>query len=139
MAKCRTDTRSILRAIQAISKTKETFYGNCGSFAIALNRILDRKGSFIVGTTDYEEDAFYHVALKRGKQIFDGDGLTTKDSVLAYARDDNTHEGDDAPTPIVVEIAWDSPELEENVILKRTEPSIDPEEFEALFRKHLCK
>jgi hypothetical protein len=87
-------------------------YGNCGVFAVALNKFLGGGGTYMVLVEPDEPEYYSHVALKKDGILYDFDGITTKskmkndyadgrgsfietdddDNVIKYTESKNTEE-----------------------------------------------
>lgn len=101
----------ILNLIKSAQKkfTTATLYGgNCGMFALAIGRILQKKGinvtlGFLIRDEDNEyntlrdaqaaETSFYHVVIEHNGIMYDGDGIASVDSLRKLALDeyDDSH------------------------------------------------
>lgn len=85
----------ILDIISKLSTINDGVSGECGNFAVALNRIILKlfgvSGSYVVMHDQIESmDRFYHVLLKVGKTMYDAEGIQTKkDVLLQYGSDEN--------------------------------------------------
>ena len=87
-------------------------FGDCGIFAIALNKILNNQGKYIAVVNDYEPEKFYHVALKYGKDYIDGNGKVSKQELLQHGYEDGIRS-----KPYLIDIE------DEYIIKKLTDPT----------------
>ena len=73
------DAKIVDYAINVVVRTHQSFSGQCAKFACTLNRVLKGEGHYLLVDGDHYEFAD-HVAVCFGSYIFDGDGLTDRES-----------------------------------------------------------
>ena len=83
--------KDILKIIKNLTQINEGHSGECGNFAIALNKLLNNIGTYYVIIDDYFfEDGFYHVALKINDVLYDFEGIQTEEYLMSkYGYDEN--------------------------------------------------
>jgi len=113
------------RAIKNVSMRLETTAGNCGTFAIALNRVLGGKGIYL-GVFEHYKMAS-HIALRFGGHLWDGEGLTNMRGIRDYGRSDDHPDSD-----IEVE------EIAEKDIYRITDWLEGPDVFVPLLKKEIA-
>ena len=118
----------ILAAIEAIGGYHT---GDCGAFALALANVLGPEHCTLVISDTGEGTFIGHVAVQYGGTIYDGDGITTEDSVLGFV--DVDEEDDEAGEPQLVQVKASSANPGE--IMKFTNPSHGVSYYQDLLAK----
>lgn len=116
-----------LANITSIEKTG----GNCGAFAIALANELGRKEcEFALSSSEWDLDqpSFGHIGVLYQGQLFDGNGATSEDQLNRWSED----EDEEAAIHYIPAV-----EPVDQLILKGTDPSLDPQSIQKVIRKAL--
>ena len=101
--------------------------GNCGVFAVALNRIMGGKGKYIAVYEDPDTEFITHVALKYGNILYDSNGVTNQKNLVIFA------DNGEPDQRIIIE------EVNENSILNHTNWDISTDKIESELRKEINK
>jgi len=116
--------QDIIAAIKRISGKFHLNSGNCGVFAVALNKIFGGKGKYIAVVEEYEPEYISHVALKYNNTLFDGNGVTTLKDMKSYGFNEKH------PKQHISFM-----EVDEYTVLKWTNPDISVSKMELELRK----
>lgn len=134
-----------------LNKKHYAFGGNCGFFALAIARELSKRGidsSIIIASDMDEEDVesvrsygdnepdIYHVAIKVGDKIYDGNGETSIQSLKDIAEEEY---GDLQPTILEHSYSKDNDDDFRFAFEWSTNYDVDAEYYQELIEKELGK
>jgi hypothetical protein len=63
--------------------------GNCGIYAVALNRVLGNVGKYIATVEENEPEYLSHVALEVGGKLYDASGRITRKEMRDYGKNED--------------------------------------------------
>ena len=84
-------------AIRDVARIHPGFSGNCAAFAVVLNQVLGGDGSYVIVDSGHYQFAD-HVAVEIRGHIYDANGATTREKLLAEWGDDADDADDDPST-----------------------------------------
>lgn len=121
----------VLALIGAVTGEVRGGGGNCGVFAIALNRALGNRGEYWAVIGDDDPDRFYHVMLDYNNVTYDEAGVADREHLRESFSWDEWNERD-----VDVEfLILPGGEETERSIIKNTDPETGLEEMEAVFAR----
>ena len=81
----------ILSLINGVADKVDGASGNCGVFAVALNKALGGVGTYLALVEEYEPEYLSHVVLQYAGKLYDATGEVTKKSIKEQYGDNPDH------------------------------------------------